>query len=429
MSVKYQPLPTNDLHESKIDFSSPFQYSSITSDKNFRSIYSYTDQSSVNHQLTYEHVSFWRRFSHWAVIFATYLLLFLTLPISLWFTFKKVPNYERLVIFRLGMMLKTKGPGYVFYLPCIDQCHSVDMRTKAFNVPPQQILIADGAAIEVGADVYIRIVNVEKSVACIQDHNHSVRLLVQLTLVKMISKKTLEEIEQQRQSISDAVQAECNITTSGWGIEISRCELSHIKVLVAPSENKLPLPKCIQPPCYTQPESEGKWNLLPPALQPLAKVMFDKQNERKQYDVASPSTPKPPMGPNNNVPAPEKTDQKEDPQIKHRFDAFMSKLRSVLDEDLVKSVQAVFMFNIIKEINRMFLLDLRNGSGSIRILEKSEKPDYADVIMTIEFGHLISMIQGELNPVTAYKKGFMEVTGKKMDALKINIVLKRLQAL
>jgi hypothetical protein len=29
--------------------------------------------------------------------------------------------------------------GVMFILPCIDKCHRVDMRVKAFNVPPQKV--------------------------------------------------------------------------------------------------------------------------------------------------------------------------------------------------------------------------------------------------------------------------------------------------
>ena len=52
-----------------------------------------------------------------------------------------VQEYERAVIFRLGRLKKggTEGPGLFFVVPCIDNFHSVDMRTVSFDVPPQEV--------------------------------------------------------------------------------------------------------------------------------------------------------------------------------------------------------------------------------------------------------------------------------------------------
>ncbi|MEQ2227877.1 hypothetical protein ILYODFUR_002892, partial [Ilyodon furcidens] len=49
-----------------------------------------------------------------------------------------VPNYQRIVVFRLGRVCPPKGPGIVLVLPLIDQWQRVDLRTRAFNIPPCQ---------------------------------------------------------------------------------------------------------------------------------------------------------------------------------------------------------------------------------------------------------------------------------------------------
>ncbi len=50
-----------------------------------------------------------------------------------------VPNYQRIVVFRLGRVCPPKGPGIVLVLPLIDQWQRVDLRTRAFNIPPCQV--------------------------------------------------------------------------------------------------------------------------------------------------------------------------------------------------------------------------------------------------------------------------------------------------
>ena len=51
------------------------------------------------------------------------LLIVCTFPLSLYFCVKIVREYERAVLFRLGMLRKkeTVGPGMFFILPCLDE--------------------------------------------------------------------------------------------------------------------------------------------------------------------------------------------------------------------------------------------------------------------------------------------------------------------
>ncbi len=99
------------------------------------------------------------------VTFLVFLVTFITFPISGWFVlkvsskhifwrvllfffkcflniqchFQVAPNYERIVVFRLGRIRPPKGPGVVLVLPFIDQWQKVDLRTRAFSVPPCKV--------------------------------------------------------------------------------------------------------------------------------------------------------------------------------------------------------------------------------------------------------------------------------------------------
>ncbi|KAL9907892.1 band 7 protein AGAP004871-like isoform 2-T2 [Glossina fuscipes fuscipes] len=75
------------------------------------------------------------------LIFLSVVLVILTLPFSLFVCFKVVQEYERAVIFRLGRLMQggAKGPGIFFILPCIDSYARVDLRTRTYDVPPQEL--------------------------------------------------------------------------------------------------------------------------------------------------------------------------------------------------------------------------------------------------------------------------------------------------
>lgn len=73
------------------------------------------------------------------VTWLSYAFIALTFPITLWFCFKKIAQWERLIVFRIGRLRGVLGPGMVFIIPWLDHHTRVDMRTKAFSVPPQQV--------------------------------------------------------------------------------------------------------------------------------------------------------------------------------------------------------------------------------------------------------------------------------------------------
>merc|ERR1712212_780625 len=99
--------------------------------------------------------------------FFSYLLVFITLPLSIWGCIKVVQEYERAVIFRLGRLKSggAKGPGLFFIVPCIDNYRCVDLRTGAFDVPPQEILTRDSVTVSVDAVVYYQV-----SLGTLQSH-------------------------------------------------------------------------------------------------------------------------------------------------------------------------------------------------------------------------------------------------------------------
>ena len=55
-------------------------------------------------------------------------------------------------------------PGMFFIVPCIDDLVKVDLRTRSFDVPEQEILTRDSVTVRVDAVVYYKISNPMTSV-------------------------------------------------------------------------------------------------------------------------------------------------------------------------------------------------------------------------------------------------------------------------
>ncbi len=81
-------------------------------------------------------------FCGFCITILSWCIILVTFPLSMFVCLKIVKEYERLVIFRIGRLVAggPRGPGMVFYIPCIDSIRKIDLRVVTYAVPPQEIL-------------------------------------------------------------------------------------------------------------------------------------------------------------------------------------------------------------------------------------------------------------------------------------------------
>ncbi|CAL8304816.1 unnamed protein product [Gadus morhua 'NCC'] len=160
------------------------------------------------------------------------LFTILLFPLTIWFCFRIVQEYERAVIFRLGRIIdrKAKGPGIFFILPCTDSIIKVDLRTVSFDIPPQEILTKDSVTVSVDGVVYFRVSDPISSVANVSNADFSTRLLAQTTLRNVLGTKNLAELLSDREGISHSMQSSLDEATDPWGIKVERVEIKDVKL-------------------------------------------------------------------------------------------------------------------------------------------------------------------------------------------------------
>ncbi|XP_075054316.1 stomatin-like [Mixophyes fleayi] len=161
----------------------------------------------------------------------SFLLVFVTFPISIWACIKIVQEYERAVIFRLGRVRSgAKGPGIFWILPCTDDFCRLDLRTVSFSVPPQEVLTKDSVTIMVDAVVFYRIFNPVITVVKVDNANQATQMLAQTTLRNMLGTKSLSEILVDREEMADQMGRFLYTATKEWGIKVERVEIKDVKL-------------------------------------------------------------------------------------------------------------------------------------------------------------------------------------------------------
>ena len=149
-------------------------------------------------------------------------------------------EYERGVIFRLGRIIATKGPGLIILIPIVDKMVKIDMRTITMDVPSQDVITRDNVSIKVNAVVYFRVLDPNNAVVDVENYLYATSQLAQTTLRSVCGQVELDEILSGRGKINLHRQEILGRSTDPWGIKVSLVEVKHIDL---PEEMKRAMAK------------------------------------------------------------------------------------------------------------------------------------------------------------------------------------------
>ena len=137
-------------------------------------------------------------------------------------------EYERGVIFRLGRLIKVKGPGLILLIPIVDKMVRVSLRTVVMDVPTQDVITRDNVSIKVNAVVYFRVIQPDKAIVEVENFLFATSQLSQTTLRSILGQSELDELLAHREKINRELAKIIDTQTEPWGIKVSMVEVKHI---------------------------------------------------------------------------------------------------------------------------------------------------------------------------------------------------------
>ena len=150
--------------------------------------------------------------------------------VMLFMMLKIVPEYERLVILRLGKVLdEPKGPGIVVLIPLIDKATWVDLREKYTEIPHQTCITKDNASISVDFLIYSKVTDPIASFVQVQDFDAAAAGIAVTTLRAVVGDIPLDDVLAKREQINHTLQSKMDQITSRWGVKITTVEIQEIK--------------------------------------------------------------------------------------------------------------------------------------------------------------------------------------------------------
>ena len=139
-----------------------------------------------------------------------------------------VPEYQRLVVFRLGRCIGTKGPGIVLLIPIVDQARMVDLREQIREVPHQTSITKDNAPISIDFLWYYKVLDPSQSVLQVGNFELSAAGIAATTLRAVIGGIPLDDVLSEREHINNMLRTRLDEVTERWGVKVTNVEIREI---------------------------------------------------------------------------------------------------------------------------------------------------------------------------------------------------------
>jgi regulator of protease activity HflC (stomatin/prohibitin superfamily) len=153
---------------------------------------------------------------------AVLVMLFLSSAVKI------LNEYERGVVFRLGRVIGSKGPGLILLIPAIDKMIRVDLRVVAMDVPAQDVITRDNVTIKVSAVLYFRVIDPNRAIVGVENYLYATSQLSQTTLRSVCGQAELDELLAEREKINAHLQEILDKDTEPWGVKVAKVEIKNI---------------------------------------------------------------------------------------------------------------------------------------------------------------------------------------------------------
>lgn len=137
-------------------------------------------------------------------------------------------EYERGVVFRLGRLVGSKGPGLILLIPIIDRMVKVSLRVVAMDVPPQDVITRDNVSVKVNAVLYFQVMDAEKAIVAVEKYLFATSQIAQTALRSVLGEHDLDDLLANREAINKQLQTIIDERTDPWGIKVVAVEVKDV---------------------------------------------------------------------------------------------------------------------------------------------------------------------------------------------------------
>jgi regulator of protease activity HflC (stomatin/prohibitin superfamily) len=164
----------------------------------------------------------------WTFLLCVVAFIFIIIVIFLMNAIRIVPEYQRLVVFRLGRCIGTKGPGLILLIPVIDRAVKVDLREQVREIPHQTSITKDNAPISIDFLWYYKVLDPAESVLQVGSFEVAAQGMATTTLRAVIGGINLDDVLSEREHINTMLRTRLDEVTERWGVKVTNVEIREI---------------------------------------------------------------------------------------------------------------------------------------------------------------------------------------------------------
>lgn len=158
-----------------------------------------------------------------------WLGIVIAVVILLMMAIKIVPEYQRLVLFRLGACKGQLGPGMIFIIPVIDRVVSADLREIYLEIPSQTCITRDNAPIAIDFLIYLKVTNPVNSVVQVRNFAGAAQGIAMTSLRAVVGDIPLDDVLAKRDEINKLLRTKLDEVTERWGVKVTTVEIREIQ--------------------------------------------------------------------------------------------------------------------------------------------------------------------------------------------------------
>ena len=162
-----------------------------------------------------------------SIVFSVVLVAAIVLALA---GFRVANQYLRAVVFRLGKLRGTRGPGLYGLVPFIEWQQTVDVRTVTASVDQQETITKDNVPVKVTAVIWYSITDPVRSVIEVREVDKAVIQVALTSLRNIIGRHTLDDVLKDQEKLGADMRAAVDLATEPWGVKVVRVEMRNVEI-------------------------------------------------------------------------------------------------------------------------------------------------------------------------------------------------------